>query len=76
MFSLFVAVVTLIIVVIFSVQNAGSVAVSFLSWHFEASLAMVIAWSLLAGIIIGMAILARIRMNRSARKKKSMESKP
>ena len=29
MFSLFIAVITLIIVVIFSVQNAGSVAVSF-----------------------------------------------
>ncbi|HYA88496.1 MAG TPA: LapA family protein [Nitrospirota bacterium] len=76
MFSLFIIVVMTIIVVIFSIQNAGSVAVSFLSWHFDASLAMVIALSFLAGMIIGMAILAAIRMSRSARKKKAMASKP
>ena len=76
MSSLFVIAITLIIVVIFSIQNAGSVSISFLSWHFEAPLAMVIALSLLAGMIIGMTILAGVRMSRSARKKKSMESKP
>jgi len=76
MFSLFVVVIAIIIAVIFSIQNAGPVAVSFLSWHFDASLAMVIALSFLAGMIIGMVILAGIRMSRSARKKKSMAGKP
>jgi len=76
MFSLFVVVIAIIIAVIFSIQNAGPVAVSFLSWHFDASLAMVIALSFLAGMIIGMVILAGIRMSSSARKKKSMAGKP
>jgi len=71
MFLLIVGVITLIIVVIFSVQNAGPVAVSFLFWHFEASLAIVIALSVLGGIIAGMAILSWTRMRRSARKKKA-----
>ena len=71
MFSLIVGVIALCIVVLFSVQNAGPVAVSFLSWHFEASLAIVIALSVLGGIITGMAILSWIRMRRSAKKKKA-----
>jgi putative membrane protein len=70
MLKLIVFIITLSIVVIFSVQNAGPVAVSFLSWHFEASLAIVIALSVLGGIITGMTILSWIRMRRSARKKK------
>jgi uncharacterized integral membrane protein len=76
MFSLILAVVILIIIVVFSVQNAGPVAVSFLFWRFEASLAVVITLSLLAGIIIGMAILTGIRMGRASRKKKSPEREP
>ena len=69
MFSLIIALITLCVVVLFSVQNAGPVAVSFLAWHFEASLAIVIALSVLGGIITGMAILSWIRMRRSARKR-------
>ena len=71
MFSLIVGVITLCIVVLFSVQNAGPVAVSFLSWHFEASLAIVIALSVLGGMITGMTILSWIMMRRSMRKKKA-----
>ena len=76
MFSLIVAVVAFAVAVVFSVQNAGPVAVSFLSWRFEASLAIVIALSLLAGVIIGMALLTGIRMSRAARKKKSPQGEP
>ena len=71
MISLIVAVIALAIVVLFSVQNAGPVAVSFLFWHFEASLAVVIALSLLVGAIAGMTILSWIRLRRSIRKKKA-----
>lgn len=71
MLSLIVGVVTLVIVVLFSVQNAGPVAVSFLAWQFEASLAIVIALSVLGGMITGMAVLSWVRMRRSARKKKA-----
>ena len=74
--SLIFAVIVLTIVVIFSVQNAGPVAVSFLAWHFEASLAIVIALSLLSGLISGMVILSWIRLRRSLQKKKTSVSEP
>jgi uncharacterized integral membrane protein len=58
MLSLIVAVIMLTLVVLFSVQNAEPVSVSFLAWHFEASLAIVIALSLLGGMIVGMTMLS------------------
>ena len=76
MLSLIVAVIALTIVVLFSVQNAGPVAVSFLFWHFEASLAVVIALCLLVGAIAGMTVLSYLRMRRSSRKKKATGSEP
>lgn len=76
MLSLIVAVIALAIVVLFSVQNAGPVAVSFLTWRFEASLAVVIALSLLAGMITGAAVLSWIRLRRAGRKKKAPGSEP
>jgi len=75
-FSLIVAVIALAVVVLFSVQNAGPVAVSFLFWHFEASLAVVIALCLLVGAVAGMTVLSWIRLRRSARKKKAPGSEP
>jgi uncharacterized integral membrane protein len=39
--------------VLFSVQNAAPVVVSFLSWKLEASLAVIIVLSVLIGILIG-----------------------
>jgi lipopolysaccharide assembly protein A len=76
MFSLIVVAVMLIIVLIFSVQNAGPVAVSFLSWRFEASLAIVIALSLLGGMVAGMTMLSWVRLRRSHRKKKAPVAGP
>jgi len=75
-FSLIIAVIALTIVVLFSVQNAGPVAVSFLFWRFEASLAVVIALCLLVGAIAGMTVLSWIRLRRSARKKKAPGNEP
>jgi uncharacterized integral membrane protein len=74
--SLIVAVIALVVVLLFSVQNAGPVAVSFLFWHFEASLAVVIALSLMIGMIAGMTVLSWIRLRRSGRKKKAQGSEP
>lgn len=53
------------LVTIFSVQNAMPVAISFLFWKFEASLAIVIFLSVLAGIIIGSVITFMFRLRRS-----------
>ena len=60
-------------VAVFSVQNAAPVAVSFLFWHFEASLAVVIVLALLAGIVAGMALLSLLRLRRTMREKGSPE---
>lgn len=46
------------IVAIFSVQNAMPVAITFLFWKFEASLAIVIFLSVLSGIIITVIIIS------------------
>jgi putative membrane protein len=63
-------VIVIAVAVIFSVQNASPVALSFLSWHFEASLAIVILLTLVIGMILGMAILSLSRLMRSMRKKR------
>jgi uncharacterized integral membrane protein len=63
-------VIVIAVVVIFSVQNASPVALSFLSWHFESSLAIVILLTLVVGMILGMAILSLSRLMRSMRKKR------
>lgn len=76
MFSLIVAVIALAVVVLFSVQNSGPVAVSFLFWRFEASLAVVIALSLLIGMIVGMTALSFLRLRRSTRKKIAPGNEP
>jgi uncharacterized integral membrane protein len=61
------------VVAVFSIQNAAPVFVTFLFWHFEASLAIIILLSVLTGFIIGMIVLLSIRFARSARKKEKQE---
>lgn len=65
-------VILITIAVIFSVQNASPVALSFLSWHFESSLAIVILLTLVAGMILGMTILSLSRLRKSMRKKREL----
>jgi uncharacterized integral membrane protein len=62
--------VIIVAVAAFSAQNATPVAVTFLIWHFEASLALVIVLSLLSGVVIGMALLSLLRLRRSVREKR------
>ncbi|HXX81814.1 MAG TPA: LapA family protein [Thermodesulfovibrionales bacterium] len=56
------------IVTIFSVQNASPVAVSFLFWNFQASLAIVIFLSTLIGVIIGAIVFSVVRRTVSSKK--------
>ncbi len=67
MITIIFIIVVIIVVAAFSAQNAAPVAVSFLAWHFEASLALVIVLSLLSGMVIGMALLSLLRLRRSVR---------
>jgi uncharacterized integral membrane protein len=68
-------VVVIVIVGTFSVQNAAPVSISFLSLHFDASLAVIAMLFFLAGMIAGMAVLSWVRMRRSARKKREPDQK-
>jgi len=56
------------IVSIFSVQNAMPVAITFLFWKFEASLAIVMFLSVLSGMIIVAVIVSLMRMRSSIKK--------
>jgi uncharacterized integral membrane protein len=61
-------IVLLIIAGIFSLQNAIPVTVTFLSWKFEASLAIIVLLSILGGILIGTILTLFIRFKRPAKK--------
>ena len=56
------------IVAVFSVQNASPVAITFLFWKFEASLAIILFLTVLAGIIAGALIVAVLKMKPSQKK--------
>jgi len=58
------------LVTIFSVQNASPVAVSFLFWRFDASLAIVIFLSVLSGILIAGVFSFSGKLRHSVKKQK------
>jgi uncharacterized integral membrane protein len=58
------------VVAVFSVQNAVPISVTFLSWHFDASLAVVILLSVLVGMVIGMIVVTAIWLQRASMKRK------
>lgn len=64
--TLIILILTIIaLVTIFSVQNATPVALSFLFWKFEASLAIVIFLCVLSGAITGAIIAFLLRAKAS-----------
>jgi len=73
--TIILVVIVIVIVATFSVQNAAPVSISFLSAHFDASLAVTVLLFFLAGMIAGMAVLSWTRMRRSARKKHEADQK-
>jgi uncharacterized integral membrane protein len=60
---------------IFSVQNATPVVISFLIWKFEASLAIVLFLSILAGAFIGVITAYRFRMKSIKKEQISIDRK-
>ncbi len=75
MISVILVVIIVAVVAVFSVQNASPVGVSFLSLHFEASLAIVIFLALLSGLIIGVAVMSWSRMKRFVKEKKASDKR-
>lgn len=76
MITLVIVIAAVSVMVLFSVQNAAPVVVSFLSWKFEASLAVIIVLSVFSGILIGGATASVWRLKRSIKKKKAIEQGP
>jgi lipopolysaccharide assembly protein A len=63
--------VIIILVSVFSVQNAVPVTLSFFLWRFEASLAIVIFLSVITGLITGIIIAILVRRKLSVKKETS-----
>lgn len=75
MITLIVALIIIMVVTVFSVQNAIPVAIAFLFWKFEASLAIVLFLSVLAGVVIGVIGASLFRMKSSKKKQTSIDRK-
>ena len=69
MINIIIAIIIILIVSIFSVQNASPVAISFLFWQFQASLAIIIFLCVLSGIIIGAVLTLLFRLKRKRKTK-------
>jgi uncharacterized integral membrane protein len=76
MASIIVALIIVLIVAIFSVQNAAPVAISFLFWQFQASLAIIIFLCVLSGIIVGSILTFLIRIKRQRKEKQASPGAP
>ena len=68
MLTLIIMVIIIAVVTIFSVQNAIPVVISFFLWKFEASLAIVLFLTVLAGAVIGASASSLFRMKLSKNK--------
>ena len=68
MITLIIMVIIIAVVTVFSVQNAIPVVISFFLWKFEASLAIVLFLTGLAGAIIGVIAVSLFRMHLSKKK--------
>jgi uncharacterized integral membrane protein len=73
MFPLLVVAVIVAIVVVFSVQNATPVVITFFFWKFQASVAIVVFLSVVAGILIAW-IVAYLTSVRKYFRKRSLPS--
>ncbi len=76
MATLILLLIVLALVIIFSVQNAMPVMLTFLFWKFEASLALVIFISLICGIIAGAIVISLVRRRPPSKEIPKNSSKP
>ena len=69
MVMFYVLLVVAALVAIFSVQNAAPVTIVFLGWTFQASLAIVILLSAVAGAVLAASAFALMRLKKVMKKK-------
>jgi len=68
MVLLVILLIVVAMVVIFSVQNAIPVTITFLFWKFEASLAIVLFLTVVAGLIAGILLVTLLKIAPSRKK--------
>lgn len=73
MITLIIVFIIIGVVMVFSVQNAIPVVISFLFWKFEASLAIVLFLSVLAGVAIGVIAASLFRRKLSKKRQNSID---
>ena len=75
MAALIAGLLVVLLVALFSVQNASPVIISFFVWRFEASLAIVIFLSALSGALVAVIIYSSrsIKKSLSARKNRTQD---
>lgn len=69
MLILFVATLVIAVVIIFAVQNALPVSVTFLTWHFGASLAVIVFLAFVTGFVAAILLRLTLGMRRAARRR-------
>lgn len=62
--KLILGVAMLVSTIVFSVQNAGLVEVTFIAWHFTTSLALILFVALATGLIGGWAITSAMQQGK------------
>ena len=68
--------VLIAVVAVFSAQNAMPVAISFLIWKFEASLAIIIFLSFFCGMVLGLLVKSLSGMRSSVRQRRKAKHDP
>jgi uncharacterized integral membrane protein len=76
MATIVILIVLLFLVAMFSVQNAAPVAITFLFWRFDASLAIVVFLSVVCGTITGAIIASLLRFKSSSKKEEKTVERP
>ena len=64
---LILALLIIVVVAVFSAQNALPVSIVFLFWKFQASLAIVIFLSVLTGVVIASIVFLWLRIRRAGK---------
>lgn len=73
MIRILTALIIVALVTVFSAQNASQVTITFINWKFQASLAIVVFLSVLAGVLIGIIGMATRRLRRPGKQVKKTE---
>jgi len=76
MATIIILMIVLVLVSIFSVQNAVPVTITLFFWKFEASLAIVIFLCAVFGMIAGAIIVALLKVKASAKKEANTTTHP